>query len=420
MTPFSFDRIIIFGASILNSLSGYDAERYLLQEYGITKVFQNSSAGGRTSAAGAAAIDAVVAAIPVGQIAVFVVHLGGNNLPNIMNPANTANRAQYLADMGYIYDAITSAGHTCIVTPISFRDYTAEYGGNSYDDPYAFGSERINVDLLMPFQATKFPDQIGANGRPYFDMHNRFYNDGPIILDPVDGQHLRYTIGIARYLLDTVMQLSTTGVAPAITRFADPRTHQRKPASINVNLFSPTAHRCEVKGLNNVYETNSTLALLDANNEETGMILSHPAYAGAITGIGDSVTFGLDYLTPRQTQTYLFANGGETNTYTITGAPLSTDATIRIASSRNTSDVRNSVFSINGAGIGSVNSGSTTIVPTLTSSFVTGAGGAMNLSHTGTTFSYLNSFEVDFTYPAPPLSGTAKSNTISIGIGISL
>lgn len=407
VTPFSFDRVVTFGASILNSMGDRTVE-YMEQSHGLTVAYQNSSVGGRTPAAGAAAIDPVIAGIPGGEIAVVVVHLGGNGLANIMPPENTTERAEFLADMGYIYDAITTAGHICIPTSISFRDYDGDYGGNSYDDPYLYGSERINADVLIPFIATKFPDQINTNGRPYFDMHNRFYNDGPIILD-VDGRHLAHRVGATRYMLDTIVALSTVGSVAPLPRFADPRTVVRQPASVNINFFTTSTYRAEVAGLNTISEVAGPTEILDANNEQTGMVLTHAGVSSGSQGVGDTTAPTLDYLTPRQTRTYTFANGGESNEYTLTGVPQLVDVVARIASSRNTTGERVTVFSADGVEIGSINSADPTEAPHFETTFTTSGTGALVLSHTGITFNYINSMEMDFAYTSPGAGGMVEN-----------
>ncbi len=416
MTPFSFDRVVLFGASILSSLHG-EMQNYLLHQHGLDVPVQNSSLGGRTPADGADAIDAVIASVPEGEHAVFAVHLGGNGLAGIMSPDSVANREQFLVSMEFIYDAITTAGHTCIVTPISFRAIDGTYGGNSYDDPYAYGSERINIDLLIPLQAVKFPDQIGANGRPYWDMHNRIYNDGPLVFN-VDGQHLNRTTGVSRWIADTIVSLSMIGTAPPITRFADPRVVVRTPASINLNFTAFTSPKCEVRGQNRIIASPGTYEVTDYDNNPSGMVLTHAGSSANDGGFGGT-TVGLDYLAPAQTVSTHFAYGGETKTYTLTGAPKNTPATIKIASSRFTVDTRVTSFTVDGVVAGSVNSASQTEAPSISYDFVTSSSGEIVISKTGTTFNYINSAEIDFTYPSTAPTGQS-SNNLTLGLYIGL
>lgn len=431
MTPFSFDRVVLFGASILNSfgLNGR-LTQYLFDQYGLTVALVNAGVGGDNAQNGRDRIDSVVAAVPEGETAVFVVHLGGNDIGGGNSIwENAGNRATYVSNMTAIYNAIVNAGHVCVFCTISFRQFgtptnsVGDFGGNSYDDPEAYGADKVNVEVLIPMIASLDPSQINTDGRPYMDFHNWVYNSGPFIID-TDGRHLIEYKGPCKWIGDVLYSLSTTGASPVVNRVADPRiAGAHRPASVHLNFQSEgLGPDCYIKGLNTIVTGYSYL--LGPDNSPAGIRCQAPATGSfGNNGRGTTTQKQLDYLSGAQTASYNRVSAGGSALYTLSNLLPGTIVDFVASSSRNTTNTYITRISLDGVSLGEKNSASTSVTQTFSGQTTVGEDGTLEiLLESPQNFGYINSARLDFTYPAPAITTPVQQlgGTLGQAIGGSL
>lgn len=171
-------KLVIFGASIMERsfdiYGNYYRAKAELFDIGFKEVELIPRAnGGETSSVLAGRIDSVLSEFTGENGVVFFVHAGGNDVSS-NRPYDTATVAQKAAlgnSLQYIVNAIEAAGHTCVMSSITYRTYPDV-------PPESNGSLPYNEQIVNPLIQASLPEYWNSTtNRPSFDLYTQTINN---------------------------------------------------------------------------------------------------------------------------------------------------------------------------------------------------------------------------------------------------
>lgn len=345
--PASIDKVVFIGASIINGAFGQDLTTpnsnamANFRNIGVTGVdVYGYGFGGFTSSAILPKVQEAITEF--GNTALYIVHIGGNDVSNL-RPYATASSAeldQARADYQAVADALS--GQEFILSDVSFRAY-ADPNSAAADAMYANdtdGSKPFNENVFLPIiQASVSPDYMMSNGVPITDFYQNTRNGFKFTQD-TDGIHYtNYFDGggyfhIQMVMLKAISYLFGVGVKP------EPFEEVQEDPNTYVVIFSNEDYGYPLSRASDTDVANSASAPIQLlNNSGDAINLSISSGGEVWSGVGRFSGFYLPYFyndyehVRSLNDDGFYVNGGST-TYSLSGMNPSSEYKISLFGTR--------------------------------------------------------------------------------------